>query len=58
MCFIFDDYVMELRFGLDEKMLDGSELICTNPTIQALLTKSTSKATAESLYNLWKDALK
>ena len=58
MCFIFDDYVMELWFGLDEKILDGSELICTNPTIQALLTKSTSKETAEELYALWKDALK
>ena len=29
-----------------------------SPLIDRLLTKSTSKAAAEELYNLWKDALK
>ncbi|MBQ8431842.1 MAG: hypothetical protein IJX28_03055 [Clostridia bacterium] len=58
MCFIFDDYAMELYFSPVENMLEGSELTCTNPTIKALLTKSTSKEAAEDLYNLWKNALK
>ena len=55
--FWYDDYVIELTFEPEDAIQKGWELICTNPTIRALLTPSTCREAAEELYNLWKDAL-
>ena len=56
--FWFDDYVMELSFGPEYSIMEEYDLVGVTPTVKDLLTKSTAKETAESLYNLWKDALK
>ena len=56
--FWFDDYVMELSFGPEYSIMEAYDLVGVTPTVKDLLTKSTAKATAEALYNLWKDALK
>ena len=56
--FEFDDYQMEISLSPEYETQEDGALIYANSTIQALLTKSTAKETAESLYNLWKDALK
>ena len=56
--FEFDDYQMEISLSPEYETQEDGALIYSNPTIQALLTKSTAKETAEELYALWKDALK
>ena len=54
----FDDYQMEISLSPEYETQEDGALIYANPTIQALLTKSTAQKTAEELYALWKDALK
>ena len=63
MVFIFEDYVVVLDVGEvspawnnDNPYALADSIVC--PTVRDLFTKSTSKETAEELYNLWKDALK
>ena len=52
--FIFDDCVVRIQFYYT--LPSYGDIIC--PTLKGLSFKSTSKATAEELYALWKDALK